>query len=82
MGSDAKYDVSTGDFVNRRSGLAIPDDEPVFILRARDRHAYRAIVDYAMNCDDEPHRIDVLNVARRFKQFALEHPEKMKEPGT
>lgn len=79
---DTKYDFSSGQMVNRETGEAIPDDEPMFILRARDIHARQAIMAYRSECEDEPHREACLNVARAFATFAQDHPERMKEPGT
>lgn len=78
--TDAKYDVSTGQFVNRRSGQAIPDEEPTFILRARDIRAAAAVRQYANSCLDPDHARDCHAVADAFDRWAEENPEQMKEP--
>lgn len=66
--------------VNRVSGKAIPHDEPVFILRARDVHAVRAIEHYRGLCHDEDHKAFVAARVLQFQDFAEKHPERMKEP--
>lgn len=72
---------------NRKSGEAIPDDEPVFILRARDYHAYNAIKNYASLISaaqgyQSDHHLAVLDRAKDFRDFAENHPKRMKEPDT
>ena len=80
--NDPKYAVVEGKFVNRSSGEAIPDDEPVFIFRARDVHAANAITYYAGLCSDQEHDRIVRECAMDFIRFAKAHPERMKEPDT
>ncbi len=80
---EPKYGVNeNGKLVNRVSGEPIPDDEPVFILRARDVHAAIIIRDYAMYCADDEHREVVLGRWADFRRFAADHPDRMKEPDT
>ena len=83
MAQDPKYTVNGSAIVNRASGEAIPADEPVFIFRARDRHALKALREYA---DWLPPHTDHWRavVARHgdFDRFAADHPERMKEPDT
>lgn len=79
--NDAKYDVSDGRFVNRRSGNPIPEDEPVFILRARDNHAIAAMSYYVECCQDDLHRCDVESVINTFRAWRDANPDKTKEPG-
>lgn len=79
---DTKYDVSSGEFVNRKSGEAIPPEEPCFIFRARDVNAVDAITFYASLCTNSEHQDEVIAVAQRFEDWALANPEKMKEPDT
>lgn len=66
--------------VNRATGEPIPDDEPVFILRARDRHAARALQAYADLCHDAEHVMIVQRRIRDFLDFDAMHPDRMKEP--
>ena len=78
-----KYDVSAhGRLVNRASGETIPDDEPVFILRARDRWAIDALLHYQGLCEDRDHRVAVERIIEEFDRFADENSGRMKEPDT
>lgn len=79
---EPKYDVANGRIVNRDSGEAIPDDEPVFIFRARDVHAVDALHGYLMHVMDAHHMGCVSRRIDDFKRFAAEHPDRMKEPDT
>lgn len=81
MATDSKYDISTGSFINRQSGHSIPDDEPVFIFRARDLHTVSALSLYAALCRNKAHRHQVEDQIQRFLEFQREHPDRMKEPG-
>lgn len=80
--NDPKYAVVDGQFINRASGEAIPDDEPVFIFRARDRHAAAVIEAYANTCENDQHREIVLVCVADFLRFAQAHSDRMKEPDT
>lgn len=79
---EPKYDVTNdGHIINRKTGRIIPDDEPIFILRARDKHAIKVMGNYADLCSVKGH-IDVVNSRiQDFKNFADANPERMREPG-
>ena len=78
-----KYNVTPdGHIVNRTSGEVIPDDEPVFILRARDRWAIDALMHYQGLCQDREHRVAVERVIEEFDRFQDENSARMKEPDT
>ena len=79
---EPKYDAVNGRIVNRASGKAIPDDEPVFILRASDRKAAKALAYYLRQCDDSDHRSAIRQRLADFMSFDEQHPERMKEPNT
>lgn len=81
MADDKKFKYEDGKFINRVSGEAIPDDEPVMIFRARDKHALNAILSYYNDITDRHHRLAVLERIQEFHLFRREHPERMKEPG-
>jgi hypothetical protein len=81
VAEDRKFDISTGKFVNRVSGEAIPDDEPVMIFRARDRRSLPMIDFYLSICTDPHHQQAIRDVIEDFEAFARDHPERMKEPG-
>lgn len=68
----------------RSNGERIPDDEPVFLLRARDHLALATLVDYRRRslvdgCNDY-HFEHLDKDIEAFQRFALEHPERMKQP--
>jgi hypothetical protein len=80
---EPKYDVNKdGKIINRATGLAIPDDEPIFILRAKDRKAFTAIMKYLNTCSDPEHGRAVMDRAKDFHTFSIDHPERMNEPTT
>jgi hypothetical protein len=78
---DRKFKFEDGKFVNRVSGEAIPDDEPVFIFRARDRYALPVLEYYWTLADDDHHRQAILDSINEFRAFKHAHPTRMKEPG-
>lgn len=82
LAQEPKYTTGTKDgrLINRATGKPIPDDEPVFVLRAQDLHALHAMRHYLVFCT-EPDQVAAVN--RRiadFEAFAVAHPERMKEP--
>lgn len=80
---EPKYVAVDGKIVNRASGLAIPDNEPVFILRARDVFAVQAISAYSAAVQHLPdHQAAVDCRIADFTMFRIRHPELMKEPDT
>lgn len=82
---DGKFGWLNGQIVNLVSGEAIPKDEPLFLLRGRDHVAYNAITAYLSECEEsgcnELHLAGIGQVRDRFAQFAIDHPERMKQPG-
>jgi hypothetical protein len=78
---EPKYDCSPdGRIVNRSTNVAIPDDEPILILRAQDRNAVGALIFYMHNCDNPDHRAVVKSRIQDFQAFAEANPDRMKEP--
>lgn len=87
----AVVDPKDGDtrLVNRASREQIPDDEPVFIFRARDVHAQATLEHYLKLCNagdstevDPPHLEIIQKRIQDFEKFATENPERMKWPDT
>lgn len=79
---EPKYSIGErGRLVNRASGRPIPDDEPIFTLRAQDKlgmqtlQAYRAM---SLSVGVDPGSID--ERIQAFSKFAVQHPERMKYP--
>jgi len=78
---EPKYRVDeSGRIVNRQSGEAIPDDEPVMIFRARDKNAAPMIAYYRKLCSNQQHKEIVGERLHHFVDFIHEHPDRMKEP--
>jgi hypothetical protein len=71
--------------VKSSNNQPVPDDEPIVILRGRDRLALPTLELYkklaaADGCTDWfMERLDPPIEA--FRQFAIDHPERMKQPG-
>ncbi len=89
---DPKFHIETDtpdeqkiSIVKTSNGEPIPDDEPLMLFRARDRNAlamleyYRALcrVDGCNDFQDD----GVQNRIAAFRQFRIDHPERMKQPG-
>ncbi|MFZ2449094.1 MAG: hypothetical protein WAW36_01050 [Methylovulum miyakonense] len=78
---EPKYDFNNvGQLMNRKTGKAIPDNEPVFILRGQDKNAALAIAYYKNLCENIQHRAAINERLHAFVKFAHDHPDKMKEP--
>lgn len=81
MSEDRKFKFENGRFINRVSGEAIPDDEPVIIFRARDRHALNVLAYYLSLARDDHHQLAIMDRMDEFLQFRRDNHERMKEPG-
>jgi hypothetical protein len=80
--SDQKFRFG---LIKRSNEDPVPEDEPVFILRARDHLAVAAIEYYerlslADGCNDY-HQGGMVRVIAAFKEWAAQNPDKMKQPG-
>lgn len=82
--NDPKY--ITGPIINSASGEAIPQDEPVFLFRARDNQALNVLEFYWELVNEDPDNAEHANAVRRrieeFYTFKETHPERMKRPDT
>jgi hypothetical protein len=70
----------TGRLVNKQTGVPIPDDEPVFIFRAKDKYALAILVGYQIVCANLEHKALINKSIQAFRDFANANPELMKEP--
>ena len=70
---------------NTLTGEEIPEDEPLFVLRGRDKLAMDTLKYYFAKCQAEnctiQHLDGVRSVMREFHRFVHSHAERMKEPG-
>lgn len=77
---ERKYEIKNGKIVKRSNQVPIPDEEPLFIFRAKDRKALAALVAYLMILD----RLDQKEMVKRsiddFRDFQEKNPDKMQEP--
>lgn len=81
MAEDRKFKFEDGRFVNRVSGEAIPDDEPVIIFRARDNHALNVLQFYQDLATDMHHKRAIQDRIDEFAAYRAVRPERLKEPG-
>lgn len=86
---DEKYVIQSFDsiaIVNRDSHKPIPDDEPLFLLRAKDIRALYALVGYKTACKiggcDTSHLDGIDRAIAQFQKFRAFNPERIKNPDT
>ena len=83
---DTKYAIIDGRLCVAATGEPIPDDEPLFILRAKDTQALNCIWEYwrgiAMRAPKSGLASSILERVRLFDEFAKKHPDRMKFPDT
>lgn len=77
---ERKYKIKDGQIVKRIGEKPIPDGEPLFIFRAKDRKALAALVAYNMILDNLDQKAEVTKSINDFRAFQEKNPEKMKEP--
>ena len=79
------FHIENNRLVKTSNGEPVPDDEPVFVFRARDLQALGALNYYivlCMNAHLDPDRISQVRKCRdRFQDFKAVHPDRMKNPG-
>lgn len=72
-----------------KKAFGIPEDEPIFILRAKDYFAIPTLADYRHHCDmlmSDAQRPsldwfrDLDTAIADFKRFQMDNPDKMKVP--
>jgi len=77
--------TTNGAIVKKSNGEILPDDEPLFLLRARDLLAVSILRFYKLMCENNPQldwQVSKLEEAIwLFEKFKSEHPERMKQPG-
>jgi hypothetical protein len=77
---ERKYKIMDGRLVKKDGESPVPEDEPLFILRASDRKALAAIVAYNMIADSLEHKAKVCESIGDFRAFQEKYPERMGEP--
>lgn len=82
---DGKFaTTNTGQIIKVASGEIIPENEPLILMRARDRLALPALIHYRIlsandGCKDY-HFAKLDAVIQAFKDFAQQQPQMMKQP--
>lgn len=74
-----EYKIEEGRLVERRTGVPVPVDEPLFILRATDKNALPVLLGYHMISNLEQ-KAAITPTAKDFKDYAKNNPDKMGEP--
>lgn len=78
---ERKYKINpSGQLVKKSNQVPIPDDEPLFIFRAKDRKALAALVAYHAILDNLDQKAEVFKSINDFRAFQEKNPEKMAEP--
>ena len=83
---DGKYGVlPNGYLINVETDEYIPDDEPVFLLRARDLTAMSLLEHYRHGCaqvgSPQSHIDAIDDIREAFGRFRREQPHRLKVPG-
>lgn len=82
---DEKYSMLDGRIVKTSNGVPIPPDEPMFLLRGRDRIAVPALVAYKTLCESDSctdYQLEAMDrIISKFSQYSTTHQEVMKQPG-
>lgn len=84
LAQTSKYTTAStsGRITVRATGKPIPDDEPVFILRASDTHACDVLEHYLQFCECEGHAMAIEKVSEQFAAWQIANPGRVKEPDT
>ena len=77
---ERKYKIEDNKIVKRSNGHPIPDDEPLFIFRAKDRKALPILVAYNQILDNLTQKESVTKSINDFRAFMEKHTERMSEP--
>jgi len=77
---ERKYTIENNRLVRRSDGVPVPEDEPLFILRAQDIKALPVILAYQIICNNLTHTTNVIKSIKDFTEFRDKYPERMKEP--
>lgn len=81
---DSKFHIENDQIIKTSSGQAIPEDEPCFLIRARDYLALPLLRHYRRLCVDDgctDFQIAGNDAIEEFERFSAEHHERMKQPG-
>jgi len=81
---DGKFRIENEKIIHP-SGTEVPEDEPLFLLRARDQFSLEVLKSYLKICKAHKctsyHIKGIIRTMDEFGKFKREHPERMKQPG-
>jgi hypothetical protein len=80
INQERKYEAVDGKLVNRDTGIAIPDDEPVIVFRAKDRNSIGAMFAYLSLCTNKTHRNVIHERIQAFAAWQQANPKRVREP--
>ena len=79
---ERKYKIENNKLVRRCDGVPVPEDEPLFILRAQDIKALPILLGYHVICQNLSHQAGIVKSIKDFTDFRDMNPDRMKEPDT
>jgi hypothetical protein len=77
---ESKYDIVRGRIVNRATGKAIPADEPIIIMRAKDKHVPAMLRFYKKLCSNGNHKKVIQSRINQFVAWQRGNKEVVHEP--
>ena len=81
---DGKFRIENEKIIHP-SGAEVPEDEPLFLLRARDQFSLEVLKSYLKICKAHKctsyHIKGIIRTMDEFGKFKREHPERIKQPG-
>jgi len=82
---DSKFHIESDSIIKTSNGEVIPEEEPVFLLRARDYLALRLLQKYRRMCVSDgctDYQLSGVDASiERFSDFTLKFNARMKQPG-
>lgn len=79
---EPKYKIAGDKLVNRQDGIPIPDDEPLFLIRAKDHYALSALMAYLRALPEGPHKEAVSVRCAQFSNWQALHSSRVTLPTT
>lgn len=77
---ERKYMIKDGRLVKRIGEKPVPDDEPLFIFRAKDSKALIGLIAYHISLNNLDQMAEVIKSIEDFRKWQEKNPEKMGEP--
>lgn len=82
MLNENKYDIVGA--INKTTSERIPDDEPVFLVRAKDIVSFDLLLAYLVMCQEEgcsqSHLRGIVSAIHKFNEWQSVHRDSMRTP--